>query len=154
MIAMDVKRQLKIPEDQWSCKTLTWYLGQAQNKVWFKMAQSFLRIGFRSQAAKVLKNQQFSLFPIDKPVTKFWPCCKIGQGQPTVIIWTNYDGQESPMRHTNFRWKSVHQFRSGRFLKGFYHIWAWRPSWWCDHHRVKKFSFPSSESLHIKFGFD
>ena len=31
------------PEDQWSCETLTWYLGQAQNKIWFKMAQSFLR---------------------------------------------------------------------------------------------------------------
>ena len=31
------------PEDQWSCETLTWYLGQAQNEIWFKMAQSFLR---------------------------------------------------------------------------------------------------------------
>ena len=31
------------PEDQWSYETLTWYLGQAQNKIWFKMAQSFLR---------------------------------------------------------------------------------------------------------------
>ena len=27
--------------------------------------------------------------------------------------------------------KSVHWFRR-RFLKGFYHIWAWRPSWSCD----------------------
>ena len=33
---------------------------------------------------------------------RIWPCCKIGQGQPRVIIWTNYDGQEPPMLHTNF----------------------------------------------------
>ena len=29
-----------------------------------------------------------------------------------------------------------------RFLKGFYHIWAWRTSWSCDQHHVYKFSFP------------
>ena len=27
--------------------------------------------------------------------------------------------------------KSVHRFRRRRFLKGFYHIWSWRPSWSC-----------------------
>ena len=26
-------------------------------------------------------------------------------------------------------------------LKGFYHIWAWRPSWSCDQHHIIKFSF-------------
>ena len=34
---------------------------------------------------------------------QIWPCRKIGQGQPRIIIWTNYDGQESSMRHTKFR---------------------------------------------------
>ena len=29
-------------------------------------------------------------------------------------------------------WKSVHWFRGRRVLKGFYHIWAGRPSWSCD----------------------
>ena len=28
--------------------------------------------------------------------------------------------------------KSVHRFWRRRFFKGFYHIWAWRPSWSCD----------------------
>ena len=28
--------------------------------------------------------------------------------------------------------KSVHRFRRRRYLKGFYHIWAWWPSWSCD----------------------
>ena len=32
---------------------------------------------------------------------QIWPCCKIGQGQPRVIIWTNYDGPEFPMLHTS-----------------------------------------------------
>ena len=26
-----------------------------------------------------------------------------------------------------------------RFLKGFYHIWAWRPSWSCDQHHDQIF---------------
>ena len=37
-------------------------------------------------------------------------------------------------------WKSVHQFWSRRFLKCFYHIKAWRPSWSCDQHHVPGFS--------------
>ena len=33
---------------------------------------------------------------------QIWPCNKIGHGQPRVIIWTNYDGLESPMLHVKF----------------------------------------------------
>ena len=29
-----------------------------------------------------------------------------------------------------------------KVLKGFYHIWAWRPSWSCDQEHVNRFSFP------------
>ena len=29
-----------------------------------------------------------------------------------------------------------------RFLKGFYHIWAWRPSWSCDPDPANKLLFP------------
>ena len=28
------------------------------------------------------------------------------------------------------------------FLRGFYHIWAWRPSWSCDQDHLNKLSFP------------
>ena len=38
-------------------------------------------------------------------------------------------------------WKSTHQFWR-RFLKGFYHIWAWQPSIWCDQDPVNKLPFP------------
>ena len=52
-------------------------------------------------------------------------------------------GMESSMLHTKFLWKSVHRFQRRRFLKGFYHIWAWQPSWSCDQAcYVNKFSFP------------
>ena len=29
-----------------------------------------------------------------------------------------------------------------KIFMGFYHIWAWQPSWSCDQHHVIKFSFP------------
>ena len=38
------------------------------------------------------------------------------------------------MLHTNFL-EPFNWFR-GRFLKGFYHIWTWQPSWSCDQHHV------------------
>ena len=46
-----------------------------------------------------------------------------------------------PMLNTKFQ---GHQpFGSGEdFFKGFYHIWAWRPSWSCDLDHLNKLSFP------------
>ena len=29
-----------------------------------------------------------------------------------------------------------------KIFKGFYHIWAWRPSWSCDLDHLYKLSFP------------
>ena len=37
---------------------------------------------------------------------------------------------------------SAFWFWRRRFLKGFYHIWAWRPSWSCDQEHFNKLSFP------------
>ena len=39
------------------------------------------------------------------------------------------------MLHTKFRGN-----RRRRFLKGFYHMWAWQPSWSWDQHHVIRFS--------------
>ena len=61
-------------------------------KIWLKMAHLFLRKA----------NFKFPHFSIEKPKLHVWPCRKIGQGQPRVIIWTNYDGKESLMLHTKF----------------------------------------------------
>ena len=41
-----------------------------------------------------------------------------------------------------------------KLCKGFYHIWAWRPSWVCDLDSLCKLSFPFLKRLHMKFGFD
>ena len=39
------------------------------------------------------------------------------------------------MLHTKFRGNRPAGSRED-FLKGFYHMWAWRPSWSCDQHHV------------------
>ena len=57
------------------------------------------------------------------------------------------------MLHTKFRGKQP--AGSGEeYFKGFYHIWAWRPSWSCDQHHVIRFHFLVPESFHTKFGSD
>ena len=67
--------------------------------------------------------------------------CKIGQGQPRVIIRTNNDGPKFPIFHSMFQghrpFGSIEDDFKG-FCKsscsalyrllGFCHIWAWRPS--------------------------
>ena len=85
---------------------------------------------------------------------QIWPCRKIGQDQPRVIIWTNYDGLESPMLHTKFRenrpagsgeedfWRVFTIYGRGSHLGHVTSIMS------------INFHFLEPESLHIKFGFD
>ena len=83
-----------------------------------------------------LKNPLFSLFPIEKPQLQNLTLRKIRQGQPRVIIWTDYDGLKSLMLHT----KPIY----GR----------------CDHlgHATqmprRNFCSPYPWWHHIEFGFD
>ena len=82
-----------------------------------------------------------------------WPCCKIGHGQPTVIIWTNYDGVQPPMLHT----KPPGHWHFGSREEGFwnfYHISAWWPSYSCDPDPTNKLLFPHPTEALMKFGFD
>ena len=46
------------------------------------------------------------------------------------------------MLHTKFRENRPSGSGEEDFLKGFYHIWAWRPSWSCDPDAANKLSFP------------
>ena len=41
-----------------------------------------------------------------------------------------------------------------KILKGFYHLWAWRPSWSCDPDAANKLSFPLPKEAPHKNGFD
>ena len=45
----------------------------------------------------------FTYFPYKNIRDQIWPCCKISQGQPRVIIWTNLVVLEHPILHTKFQ---------------------------------------------------
>ena len=84
---------------------------------------------------------------------QIWPCRKIGQGQPRVIIWSNYDGLESPMLHTMFRGN-----RSTSFGEDFWRVFTiyGRGSHLGHVTQMPRTNFrsPYARRLHIKFGFD
>ena len=94
--------------------------------------------------SKLLPLNDFSnsFFPYKSIRDQIWPCHKIGQGQPRVTIWTNFDGPKAPMLHTKAQghWPLVPEKKI--FEVFFYHIWAWRPSWPCDPDAPNKLSFP------------
>ena len=56
------------------------------------------------------------------------------------------------MLHTKLRGNQPAGSGEEDFLKGFYHIWAWWPSWSCDQHHLINFHLPVPESFHTKFG--
>ena len=45
----------------------------------------------------------FTFFPYKGKRDKIWPCCKIGQGQSKVIIWTYLVVLQYPRLHINFQ---------------------------------------------------
>ena len=65
----------------------------------------------------------FYHFPIQKHKEPKLTFCKISQGPPKVIIWTNFVGPKSPMLQTKPRPLGLWFWRK-RILKGFYHIQA------------------------------
>ena len=75
--------------------------GQGQTTPWgqnFYFNINLLSLwSFAVSSIKWLSN---SFSPYKSIRDQICPCCKIGQGQLRVIIWTNYDGPKSPMLHT------------------------------------------------------
>ena len=88
------------------------------------------------------KIQCFHFFPLKSLCNQNWACCKIGQGQPKVMIYINYDGKESPQCYIPSFVEIDPPVPEKKIFYGFYHIWAWRPSWSCDHDYLYKLSFP------------
>ena len=82
---------------------------------------------------------------------QIWPCRKISQCQPKVIICTNY------IISSNF-WCNIPGFNKIRcigsredvFWRVYYHIWPWQPSWSCDQHHFTKSSFLCIQELTYK----
>ena len=58
-----------------------------------------------------------------------------------VIIYTNFVELEFRMLHAKFQDHKISGSGEEDF-KGFYHIWAWRPSLSCDLDHLYKLSFP------------
>ena len=56
-------------------------------------------------------------FPLKSLCDQSCPCRKIAQDQPMVMIYTNYDGPESPDATYQVSLKSVHRFQRRRFLR-------------------------------------
>ena len=73
----------------------------------------------------------FNFFPYKSIGNQIWPCRKIGHGQPRGIISTDVLVLEYSLLQSKFH--DYWPFCSREdFFKGFYYIWAWRPSWSCD----------------------
>ena len=62
------------------------------------------------------------LFPNKCIRNQIWPCQKVGQGHPRLIICANLVGPTSPMLHTKSQGNWPFGSREKRYLKGFYHI--------------------------------
>ena len=82
------------------------------------------------------------------------PCRKIGQGQPRVIICTNYDGLESSMLHTKFRGNRSIGFGEEDFWRVFTIYWHGGHLGHVTQMPRTKVRSPYPRRLHIKFGFD
>ena len=99
-------------------------------------------------------NDFLTVFPHIKSIRdQIWPCCKIGQGQLRVIIWTNYDGPESPMLHT----KPEDHWPFGSredFLRVFTIYERGGHLGHVTHTPRTIFRSPIPLRLHMKFGFD
>ena len=98
------------------------------------------------------KIHSFDFFSCKSLCFQIWPCCKIGQGHPRVIILSNYDWLKSPMLHTKFR---------GNQPTGSGDFWVVFTIYGRDGHLChvtwisrSNFSSPYPWMLHIKCHFD
>ena len=93
----------------------------------------------------------FTFFPYKSIRGQIWPCRKLCEGQPKVIIWTNLVVREHPMLYTKFQ--RHRQFASKEEdFNVFYHIWAYRSTVTWD--IWTNVCSPISWRLHVKFGFN
>ena len=126
--------------------TLTFGICKKKSFSWLQVSTLVSKATIASEKSTVFP------FPYKCPSDRIWPECKIGQGQPRAIIWTNLIELESLKLHIKFQ---VHRPFSSweelqRFLGFFYHIWKGRPSWSCDPDIMNKLLFPyPMEAPHV-----
>ena len=105
-------------------------------------------IGYAEQARKYMTICCIS-FRLCRSIRKqIRPCHKNGQGQPSVIIWTNLVVLEYAMCIPSFKVISL-LVPKKEIFEDIYHIWDWVPSWSCD----LDFHPNIPWRLHMKCGF-
>ena len=101
-------------------------------------------------------NDFLTVFPPYKSIRdQIWPCCKIGQGQPRVIIWIKYDWPRVPNATYQATMSLAFWFWRRKYLKGFLPYMA--RGGHLGHVTQTpqtKFHSPIPLRLHMKFGFD
>ena len=81
---------------------------------------------------------------------EIWPCRKKVKRQRKTIILAMLVDLLSPRSCTKIRPQGL--FGSGgEDFKGFYHIWAWQPSWSMDRNHLSNLSFPQPKEAPHKF---
>ena len=150
---LHMKFEFKQPSDFWE-KMFRYLCGSPNEWLWMKCHMSAWHLVLTWNHCFImlnisLKYYDFSLtslwkinisrfFPYKGIMNQIWPCRKVVQGQPRIIICANFVGPTSPMLNA----KSQGHQPSGsgeKNLKDFYHIWAWKPSWWCDQNNLHTF---------------
>ena len=81
--------------------------------------------------------KNFKVLPIGAYVEKIDFSIKMVKVNRRVLFFANFIGPMSPMLHSK-----PFGSREEGFLKGLYHIWAWKPSWSSDQDVAYKLSFP------------
>ena len=96
----------------------------------------------------------FSFFPYKSIRDQIWPCHKIGQDQPRVIIWINLVVLEHPMLHNKFQGHQPLGSGEEDFLRFFIinrhggHLGHVTWTVWTN------FRSPIPRRLHMKFSFN
>ena len=108
---------------------------------------------FQVTGCKCSEKSTVFTFSYRKACYQIWPCPKIGQRHSRVIIWTDFDGQESQMLHAKFRENRPAGSREENF-EGFlpYMGLAAILVMWPRFRIQTRSPYPSR--LHINFGFD
>ena len=84
-------------QDQWMTLTVDIHIGSCTHLV--NCIYQLLIIDYNS----FWKIHCFTFFPYKSIRDQIWPCRKIGQGQPRIIIWTNLAVLELPKLYTKFK---------------------------------------------------
>ena len=128
--------------------------GQEMTLTFNTHISSFFQLVSGHRLQMFWKINSFHFFLLKSLSYQIWPCRKIGQGHARVIIWTNYDGQESQMLHAKFRGNQPAGSREEDFWRVFTIYGRGGHLGHVTQMPQTNFRSPYPRMLHIKFGFD